>query len=897
MGRLIGIFFLALFLGMTFLGEAVSLYTDWLWFQEVGFTQVFTKTLGLKIVLGTVFGLLFFALVYTNVRLAARVPRGIRFIDQEDSIDLPSLEVVDPLVRRLLLPVAALLGFIAAPQAAGHWEDVLLFFNRVPFGVEDPLFGRDIGFYVFRLPAWTALYNWFIFTLGFVFVATLFTYVLYRGLQYSPRGIFLSHRARTHLLILAAVVLAVKSAGYFLNAFDLLYSSQGAAYGASYSDVYARLPALRTVAFLALAAAGLAVLQIYRPGWTYLFAGVGVLIVSHVGGIHLYPSLLQRFRVVPNEIVAERPFIERNIRYTRLAYGLDQIESKDFPAEEQLGAQDLERNEATIKNIRLWEHRPLLATYAQLQEIRTYYKFVDVDNDRYQIDGTYRQVMLSARELSHQHLPSRIWINEHLTYTHGYGVVFGPVNQVTPEGLPEFFIKDIPPVSNGPLQVTRPEIYYGELANDYVFVNTKAQELDYPAGDQNIYTDYTGKGGVPVNSFWRKLIFSARYATMRILLSNDVTRESRILYHRQIQERVKKIAPFIDFDRDPYLVIAEGGRLFWIIDGYTTSDRYPYSEPTRRLGNYIRNSIKTVIDAYDGRVAFYLSHPQDPIVQAYSRAFPGLIQPMEAMPADLRAHIRYPVDLFGIQARMYSTYHMQDPQVFYNKEDLLSIPRRSIEGQEREMEPYYTIMRLPGETKEEFILLLPFTPNRRDNMRAWLAARSDQPHYGKLIALDFPKAKLVYGPKQIDARIDQDAFISQQLSLWSQAGAEVIRGSLLAIPIEESLLYVQPLYLSAQQGSLPELKRIIVVFGNRIAMEETLEQSLQRLFADGAAPPGTAPAALTSGIPKGVKELTQRALEHYERSIQFLRQGNWSAYGEELKKLESVLRGIQKEAG
>ena len=897
MGRLIGFFLVALFFGVTFLGEGVSLYTDWLWFQEVGFTQVFTTTLTLKLVLGLVFGLFFFILVYFNVRLAARVPKGIRFIDHEDSLNLPSLEIIDPLLQRLLLPVSALLGFLAAPQAAGHWETVLLFFQPVPFGVPDPLFGLDIGFYIFRLPAWTAVYHWAIFSLGFVFAATLLTYLLYRGLQYGPRGVFLNHRARTHLLILGASILAVKSAGYFLDTFELLYSSQGAAFGASYADVYARLPALRVVTVLALISAGLAVFQIYRPGWRYLFAGLGLLVVFHLGGIYLYPGFLQRFRVVPNEINAERPFIQRNIEFTRRAYGLDKVESEDFPAEEELTAQDLKRNDLTIKNIRLWEHRPLLATYAQLQEIRTYYKFVDVDNDRYLIDGTYRQVMLSARELSHQHLPSRIWINEHLTYTHGYGVVFGPVNQVTREGLPEFFIKDIPPISAGSIKITRPEIYYGELANDYVFVKTKAQELDYPAGDQNIYTNYTGKGGVSVSSLWRKLVFSARYATLKIALSNDVTGESRLLYHRQIHERVRKIAPFITFDKDAYLVIAQGGRLFWIIDGYTTSDRYPYSEPTRRLGNYIRNSVKAVVDAYNGTVSFYLSSPEDPIVQAYARAFPGLFQPLEAMPEDLRAHIRYPQDLFAIQSRMYATYHMQDPQVFYNKEDLLSIPRRTVEGQEREMEPYYTIMRLPGEKKEEFILLLPFTPNKRDNMRAWLAARSDPPHYGKLIALDFPKAKLVYGPKQIDARIDQDAVISQQLSLWGQRGSQVIRGSMLAIPIEKSLLYVQPLYLAAEKGSLPELKRVIVAFGNQIAMEETLEQSLQRLFADGPVRQASAPAALSTAIPKGVKELTKRALEHYERSLQFLRQGNWSGYGEELKRLEAVLKEIQKEAG
>jgi uncharacterized membrane protein (UPF0182 family) len=875
--------------------QAIALYLDWLWFQEVGYTQLFTTSLGYKLILAIVCGGLLAALFYFNLKIAAVTPAGFHFSQADNVIELPSPDLVDPLFRRLLLPASLFLGLLAAPQGAANWERLPLFLNWTPFNLNDPLFDFDIGFYLFRLPMYRAVYQWLMFALGLTLLATAAVYFLYRGIQYGPRGLFLSERARVHLLVLVALLFVVKAGGYLLDGFELVYSARGAAFGASYTDVYANLPALRILGLLSLIAAALSIAQIYRPGFRYILFGGGALVVAHLIGLNLYPSLLQRFRVVPNEVEAERPFIERNIKFTRLAYGLDKVESNDFPAEEQLTAADLKRNESTIKNIRLWEHRPLLATYAQLQEIRTYYKFVDVDNDRYMIDGTYRQVMLSARELSHQHLPSRIWINEHLTYTHGYGLVFGPVNQVTPEGLPEFFVKDIPPVAAESLKITRPEIYFGELANDYVFVKTAARELDYPSGDQNIYTDYQGSGGVPINSLWRQLLLSAHFATLRIVLSQDIKNESRILLHRQIQARVKKIAPFISFDRDAYLVIAQDGRLFWIIDGYTTSDGFPYSEPMRQRGmNYIRNSVKAVIDAYNGTVSFYLSDPEDPIVLAYGKIFPDLFKPLDKMPADLRAHIRYPEDLFTIQARMYATYHMQDPQVFYNKEDLLSIPRRTMGGTEREMEPYYTIMRLPGETKEEFVLLLPFTPNKRDNMRAWLAARSDPPHYGKLIALDFPKAKLVYGPKQIDARIEQDAFISQQLSLWGQRG-QVIRGSLLAIPIETSLLYVQPLYLAAEKGSLPELKRVIVAFGNQIAMEETLEQSLQRIFGGKPSPqpqlqqPLAAAQTLTTE-----KELARQALAHFSRAQELLRQGNWAGYGDELKKVEDLLREMQK---
>ena len=891
-----GLLFFAILASIIFFRQGISLYVDWLWFQEVGYSQVLTTVLAYKTLLGAVTGILFAVLVYLNLRIAAGTPSSIRFSGTDNVIELPPVELIDPLIRRMLLPAALLLAFMAAPQGAASWERLALFLNPTNFNLSDPQFGLDLGFFIFRLPALLTIYNWLIFALGLSLVATAVAYLLYRGIEYTPRGVFFTDRARSHLFILLAALLIVKAAGYYLDAFELLYSPRGAVFGASYADVYGNLPALRVLAVACLVAAALCVLQLFRPGYALVILGVGGVFLIHILGLTAYPSLLQRFRVVPNEIEAERPFIERNIKFTRLAYGLDRIESKEFPAEEQVSSADIERNQSTIKNIRLWDHRPLLATYSQLQEIRTYYKFVDVDNDRYVIDGNYRQMMLSARELSHQHLQSRNWINERLTFTHGHGVVFGPVNQVTEGGQPEFFIKDIPPVSNTAVKITRPEIYYGELANDYVIVKTNARELDYPSGDQNIYTTYEGRGGINIGSLWRKLIFSAHYATLRLLLSQDMTGESRILLHRQIKERIAKIAPFLTFDRDPYLVIAEGGRLFWIVDGYTLSSNFPYSEPMQRQGqNYIRNSVKAVVDAYQGSVEFYLADDKDPVIQSYGKIFPGMFKALDNMPDSLRSHIRYPQDFFRIQARMYTTYHMQDPQVFYNKEDLLSIPRQNTEGTDHEMEPYYTIMRLPGEAKEEFVLLLPFTPNKRDNMRAWLAARSDGANYGKLIALDFPKAKLVYGPKQIDARIDQDTVISQQLSLWNQRGSQVIRGSLLAIPIEKSLLYVQPLYLAAEKGSLPELKRVIVAIGNQIIMDETLEKGLQQIF--GGKPtqpqPSLRPAVATAA--DATKEsLAKDALSIYLRGQEYLRQGNWAAYGDEQRKLEAALRRLQE---
>jgi uncharacterized membrane protein (UPF0182 family) len=549
----------------------------------------------------------------------------------------------------------------------------------------------------------------------------------------------------------------------------------------------------------------------------------------------------------------------------------------------------------------LWDHAPLLQTYSQLQEMRTYYKFTGVDNDRYTIDGEYRQIMLSPREISYPALPSRTWVNEHLAYTHGYGVVVGPVNRVSAEGLPEFFIKDIPPVATTSLKVTRPEIYFGENSNEYVFVRTKMPEFDYPVGDKNVYSRYEGKGGVSL-SFLKKLIFAARFGSITMLLSDDITSESRIVYHRNVRERVSMIAPFARLDGDPYLVISPEGRLLWFIDGYTVTDRFPYSEPTPEMGNYIRNPLKAIVDAYDGTVQLYVSDPTDPIMQTYNRIFPGVFKPIGEMPEALQKHVRYPPGLMTIQARMYRAYHMQDPQVFYNKEDLWSIPGKQVagKGSKQAMDPYYTIMKLPGSEKEEFILLAPFTPSMKDNMSAWMAARCDAPNYGKVIVYKFPKQKLVYGPRQIEARIDQDTVISQQLSLWQQHGSNVIRGSLLAIPIEKSILYVESLYLAASNGQLPELKRVIVAYGNNIAMEETLDLSLRKIFGGGPMKDRELRAEVKKPAAGGEMSDRQTAIEalgHFRKAQEFLRQGNWGAFGEELKKTGEILLTLEKKGG
>jgi hypothetical protein len=881
------------------LAQVVPFYTDWLWFGEVGYTNVFWSILSLRGGLFTAVAVGVLVFLWGNLTFAARTAAPDVLWELEDQLGLPGRVVIEPLIRRFLPIVLTVVSVVAGLRASVHWGTVFGYANAQPFGTADPVFGSDLGFYVFTLPFWRLVHGWAMALAAGTILLTLVLYVLQRSMVLTTRGPRLAAGARTHLLLLGALLLALKAIGFWLDRFEIVFSARGVVFGASYTDVNATLPVLLALTVLGTAAAVACAVQVTRPGLRVVGAAIALLGLVWVIGLGVYPALLQTYRVKPNELVFERPYIEHNIRMTRAAFGLDRIEEKEFPADETLDAKALARNEATIKNIRLWDYRPLLRTFAQLQEIRTYYKFVDVDNDRYLINGEYRQLMLSPRELSYQHLPGgQNWINEHLTFTHGYGIVVGPVSRITAEGLPEFFVKDIPPQSSdGFRTITRPEIYYGELANDYVLLRTRSQELDYPRGDQNEYSRYQGQGGIPVTSWLRRLAFAARFAELKIVLSDDLTAESRILMYRTVTNRIQRIAPFFRWDRDPYLVVTDDGRLVWMLDGYTTTDRYPYSEPVRGLGNYIRNSVKATVDAYHGTVTFYVAEAGDPIVRAYAAGFPGLLKPLSQMPADLQRHIRYPEDFFSIQARKYATYHMLDPQVFYNREDMWAIPRRTVEGRDREMEPYYTIMRLPGETKEEFILLTPFNPSRRDNMIGWLAARSDPPHYARLVAYNFPKQKLVYGPRQIDARIDQDPIISQQLALWNQRGSSVIRGSLLAIPLDQSLIYVQPLYLAAsEQGALPELRRVIVAHGNQIAMEPTLEQSLARIFGARVAPAAADAAPTAPGAPPpapvGDRALAQRALEIYHRSQEALRRGDWASYGAEQKRLEETLRSL-----
>lgn len=871
---------------VVFGGALLSLYVDALWFSEVGQFPVFSTKLGTQVLLGTIVGVVIFLWLAANVLVASR--RRLTLVPPPWDALLAGRPI-----RPLLLAGAGVIAAVQGLQAASQWQTYLLFTHPIAFGQTDPLFGEDLGLYVFTLPFLVTVKGWLLTAIVLAVAVSAVLYVANQEIRIEPNRVSVTPAARRHLLWVAAAAALVVAWGYRLDQYQLLYSRRGVMFGAGYADIHARLPALYVMVVIAVAAAAVLAISGTRRGWGLpLAAGAAIPAAAIIGG-SLIPDLLHRFQVLPNEIVMERPYIEHNIRLTRFAYGLDHVEVKEFPASDELTPKQVAANTLTTNNIRLWDHRPLLATYRQLQQIRTYYDFVDVDNDRYVVNGELRQVMISPRELSYRNLPSRIWINEHLTYTHGYGVALGPVNRVTQEGLPEFFIKNIPPESSTAIKVTRPELYYGELPNEYVFVHTANQEFDYPSSDTSQYTTYAGTGGIPMSSFVRKAAFAASFGSMKILLSDDITAESRIMINRAILDRATKLTPFLRYDQDPYIVITDEGRLVWVLDGYTMTDQMPYALPLRGVGNYIRNSVKVTIDAYDGRINAYISAPDDPLIRAYAAAFPGLFQPIDAMPADLRAHLRYPQDLFRIQSHLFATYHMQDPQIFYNKEDLWAIPQKG----EQDIEPYYTIMKLPGEAREEFILMIPYTPAKRDNMAAWLAARSDGVHYGKLIVYLFPKQKLVYGPRQIEARIDQDSLVSQQLTLWTQRGSQAIRGSLLVIPIEDALLYVEPLYLAASEsGSLPELRRVIVAFGNRLVMEPDLETALASLFGGRAASPtSTGPEREVTGASvQPAASLSNQALEHYRRAQSALREGRWEAYGAELKRLEQALEALAK---
>jgi uncharacterized protein len=889
---------------------------DWLWYRDIGFERVFLTKIVAQWSLGLAAGLGSFLILYTNARVALRgiARRNLHIRDASTWAQAGPQEFGERLSAWLILPASVLIGLFLALTSGGKWRELAQFFYRTPFGVTDPIFGRDVGYYIFTIPMMEIVLG---FANAMAWLALFMAIVLYVartdigavvGERQGAWRFFITPRAQMHLAVLGAAILSIGAVRVLLvDVPSLLLARRTVLAGATYTDLQVRLPLFRAMAVM-LVAAGVALIWQARKGrlarGSVLVLGGVIAMTFLLGGV--VPGLFQRLVVQPNELARETPQIQHHLTATRQAWGIDAVERRELAPGRQLTMRELEANQVTIRNVRLWDREPLLQTYGQIQSIRTYYDFVSVDDDRYAINGELRQVLLSPRELNTASLPTRTFINEHLTYTHGMGVTLGPSNQVTTEGLPVLWIKDLPPVSTVPVKITRPQIYFGELSNDFIMAPSRQKEFDYPSGqgDAAVYSSYEGGTGVPIGTFWRRLLFAFRFGAMNIMLSGDLTPNTKILFHRDVIERAELALPFLRFDPDPYLVITNDGRLEWIIDAYTATDRYPYAQPLANGLNYMRNSVKVTIDAYTGVTRAYWAQPDDPMIRTLGRIYPGLLRPMSEMPADLRAHVRYPGTLFAAQSALYATYHMTDPETFYHREDQWQLPAAAGRGNLTDAFMRHIVMRLPGERDPEFILMRPFTPRQKDNLAAWMVVRNDGEHYGKLRVYSFPRQSLVFGPAQIVNRINQDTEVARQISLWDQRGSEVIRGELLVIPIEESLIYVQPIYLRAQGGRIPELKRVVVAHENSVAMEETLEAGLARLFGGSGAtlavrPGAPAPtaAAAAPGAPietaaAANARLIKDAGEAYERARAAQRAEDWATYGNEMKRLGELLRQL-----
>jgi len=890
------------------LSLATDLLVDWLWFSSIGYLQVFWTTIGAETVVflavwtGTAIPL------WLNGWLAVRVVRrrstqvATAFGWKAAGPAPPDLLAImrDRLQWSWIVAGGAgLLAMLVAAAEVGNWGVILQFFYHVPFGADDPLFNKDISFYLFVLPTYILIKNWMLLTLVLSALFAAAIYWVHGEIEYDVHHRSMSPTAIAHGSALLGLLFVVKAFSYGLDRYLLLYGDNGVVVGASYTDVHVGIPGLWLLIGFSIIGAFAAWANLrertYRlPAAAFFLVAIGSFVLS--GAV---PVLFRQFFVKPSELQLEKPYIERNIALTRRAYNLDQVATKPFAAEQKLNFKTLDANKATIENIRLWDWLPLSDTYAQLQEIRTYYKFHDLDVDRYWLDGSYQSVMLSARELRPSLLPpnAQTWVNRHVLFTHGNGAVMSPVTRKSTEGLPFFYLRDIPPVADGGPRIHEPRIYYGEESDSYVIVKGSTPEFDYPKGKDNVYAAYDGAGGIPIGATVWQGLFAYYFNDPNLVLSSYITADSRIMIRRNIRERVRTIAPFLRLDRDPYLVISNG-RMFWIQDAYTTSSYFPASQPAQGLElNYIRNAVKIVVDAYNGTVDFYVIDAGDPIAATYRRIFPSLFKPFAAMPADLQKHIRYPEDLFLIQARLYQTYHMEAAEVFYNREDLWQFPRQPGGDGIATMAPYYIIMRLPGEPQAEFFLMVPMAPSRRDNMIAWLAARCDAPDYGKLIVYEFPKEKLVYGPFQIEARINQSTEISQQITLWNQMGSRVIRGAnLLVIPIENSILYVSPLYLRAEHGHLPELKRVIAAYGEHVVMKETLAEALSALFIEPGAARATSSTPEEMPLADPAASQAREALDRYNQAVERLKSGDWKGFGTQFDAMRELLEKMNRQS-
>jgi uncharacterized membrane protein (UPF0182 family) len=900
-------------------------YIDILWFREVQLSSVFWTVFRTRINLALLFGVAFFLLLYANLLIVRAIRPRYRVYSPEEEYVERYRVAFEPYARWVIPAVSALFALFAATGVAGRWQEFQLWraSGSVSFGTTDPLFARDAAFYVLNLPFQKFVQGWLFSSLVVVTLVTAGAHYLWGGIR--PRAVTerVTPQVKAHLSVLLGLAVLVKAWGYRLGQFDLLTSPRGVVHGASYTDVNAQLPALRVLVYIAIICAVLFLVNIRFRGWALPALGVGLLGLTSVVAGAAYPAFVQRFRVAPQELQRERPYIEDNIEFTRRAFGLDAVEPQTFAAEPDLTKEEIDAASGTVANIRLWNPDVLKQVYLQLQRIRQYYEFTDVEVDRYDIDGERRVVMLGAREIDQDGIQGGSnWQNRHLLYTHGYGAAATRVDQVTSEGSPVFALQDIP--VTGSIDLQEPRVYFAEESKvPFVIVGTEVDEFDFPQAAEGeaqfARTRYAGKGGIEMGGILRRMAFAWRYRDVNLLISGLIQSDSRILINTEIDDRVRKIAPFLKYDHDPYSAVVDG-RLVWIWDAYTTSDAFPYSQRVdlgdltgndlEGRANYIRNSVKVVIDAYEGTTTFYLVDESDAIVQAWSRVFPDLFTPLSEASASLREHFRYPEDLFRVQAHQYANYHVTEPDQFYAKEDFWEVPlvAKGPQEEEKELEPYYVLLPLPGEAEERFVLFTPFTPANRPNMTSWMAAVSDPDDYGRLVSFMFPSGRNVSGPSQVASFISQDTDVSREVSLLDQLGSKVTYGDLLAIPIAESFLWVQPLYLESQQqaAAIPELKRVIVVHGNAVTMADNLPTALANSFAPGVTPPEETPppeepvepTPPPTPPPTGdVAALLAQAAEHFQAAEDFLQQGDLAGYQREIEAAQAAVEEAQRIAG
>ncbi len=924
---------------LTLVGAAVllsalsGLYIDVLWFREVGFSSVFWGRVWAQLALASTFGVAFFVLLYVNLLIvrAIRPPYQVMGVGQDYAERYRV--AFEPHARWATPAVAVVFAVFAAVGVAGQWQAFQLWRAAadVPFNVIDPVFGHDLSRYVLSLPFQRFIQSWLFSSLVVVLLVTAGASYLWGGIRPASPTQRVVPQVKAHLSVLMGLIVLVKAWGYRLEQYDLLLSPRGTVTGASYTDINARLPALKLLVVIAVVTAVLFLVNIRFRGWALPALGLGLLALTSVAAGTLYPAAIQRFRVDPQELQQERPYIERNLEFSRRAFGIDDIDERSFPVERGIDQQDVDQNQETVENIRLWNPEVLKQSFVNLQRIRPYYDFPDVDVDRYEVNGDRRTVMVAAREIAQSGIAQGgTWQNRHLFYTHGFGMVATRVDEVSVEGAPSFVMSDIPVKGDLADRLDNPRLYFSEKTDvPFVITGTETPEFDFPQSAEGetrfARTTYEGLGGIEVGGFFRKLVLAWRFRDVNMLLSDLINADSRILINRDLQTRVQKVAPFLQYDHDPYAAMVDG-RVVWIWDAYTTTDMYPYSQRANLAdltdndlqgqANYIRNSVKVVIDAYDGTTRFFLMDPEDPLILAWQRVFPDLFTPLSEASDDLRAHFRYPEDLFRVQAWQYTAYHVTEPDQFYHREDFWSLPLLPEQtGGEQDqdqqlpssqLEPYYVLMPLPGEDEARFVLFIPFTPANRPNMVAWMAAISDPEDYGQLVSIEFP-GRNVEGPEQIAALIVADPDVSRDVSLFSQRGSRVIFGDLLAIPVGDSFLYVQPLYLRSQQteSAIPELKRVIVAHGGSVTMAPTLQEALAQSLGveepeepeepdpDEPDPDEPDPDAPPEGT---IEQLLAEAEEHFLEADRLLREGDLAGYQREIGLAREAVQEAARQA-